>query len=165
MSFFDISFSFIETERSFPINNLTPSTIGSHWKDLPSAASSIPRTNPAAAGGGPPGMPGQARMKPETGAGGVWSHGRNGSWDEIGAGPGGVAWEDAAGWAKQKMAAAGGGMWGGADELDWHKASTKPQLTKEMVWNSKQFRMLVDMGHKVKFFLNIYSIGPNGWNF
>lgn len=86
---------------------------------------------------GPPAM-GQSRLKQE---GGVWGHGRNGSWDETG--PGG--WDDATPWTKQK--AMGTPIW---DEMDWNsKHGPKPQLTKEMVWNSKQFRQLVDMGYKV----------------
>lgn len=79
-------------------------------------------------------------MKPDNP---VWTHGRNGSWDEIGNQP--VGWDEPGSWAKQKMPAP---LWD--NELDWHKQGNKPQLTKEMVWNSKQFRMLVDMGHKVK---------------
>lgn len=86
---------------------------------------------------GPPGMA-PSRLKPD---GSVWGHGRNGSWDE--AGPG---WDEAAAWPKQK--AMGGPLWD--NDMDWnHKQGPKQQLTKEMVWNSKQFRMLVDMGFKV----------------
>lgn len=80
-------------------------------------------------------------MKPDNA---VWNHGRNGSWDEIGSQP--VGWDEPGSWAKPKMPTP---LWD--NELDWgHKPANKPQLTKEMVWNSKQFRMLVDMGHKVK---------------
>ncbi|KAB0794077.1 hypothetical protein PPYR_13697 [Photinus pyralis] len=105
---------------------------GSHWKDLPTTA------NMARGAGGPPGMP-QARMKPD---GSVWSHGRNGSWDESG-----PAWDDSnAPWGKQKPMV-GGPLW--ENEIDWnHKQGPKPALSKEMVWNSKQFRVLVDMGYK-----------------
>lgn len=104
----------------------------SQWKDLPAGAS-------MGRGGvtGPPTM-GQSRIKQE---GGVWSHGRNGSWDE--AGPSG--WDDATAWPKQKTM--GTPLW---DDMDWNnKHGPKPPLTKEMVWNSKQFRQLVDMGYKV----------------
>ncbi|XP_018569055.1 protein Gawky isoform X3 [Anoplophora glabripennis] len=105
---------------------------GSHWKDLPTGAS-MGRGNAAV----PPGMA-QARMKPD---GSVWGHGRNGSWDEVGPGTG---WEETGPWTKQKMP---GPLWD--TDLDWgHKQPNKPQLTKEIVWNSKQFRMLVDMGYK-----------------
>lgn len=91
-------------------------------------------------GNGPPGMT-QSRMKPD---GSMWGgHGRNGSWEDHGGGPG-AAWDEPCSWPKQKMPDP---LW---DESDWsHKQQNKPQLTKEMVWNSKQFRMLVDMGHKV----------------
>lgn len=87
---------------------------------------------------GPPAM-GQSRLKQE--AGSVWSHGRNGSWDE--AGPGG--WDEAAAWSKKNM---GTPLW---DDMDWNSkhGPKQQQLTKEMVWNSKQFRTLVDMGYKV----------------
>lgn len=93
---------------------------------------------------GPPAM-GQSRLKQDGagggGGGGVWSHGRNGSWDETG--PSG--WDDAAPWPKQKTM--GTPIW---DDMDWsNKHGPKPPLTKEMVWNSKQFRQLVDMGYKV----------------
>lgn len=101
---------------------------------------------------GPPGMaPGR---KPE----GVWSGagGRNG-WDEVGGGPGGAGWGEEPGtapWAT-KQKGPGGGLWDTAGELDWgHKPPQKPQLTKEQVWNSKQFRMLVDLGYKVSVFNN-----------
>lgn len=88
---------------------------------------------------GPPGMA-PSRLKPD---GSVWGHGRNGSWDETG-----PAWEETGAWPKQK-AMGGGPLWD--NDMDWgHKqGGPKQQLTKEMVWNSKQFRMLVDMGFKV----------------
>lgn len=88
---------------------------------------------------GPPGMP-QTRIKPD---GSVWGgHGRNGAWEETG-----PAWDDGGGpWGKQKPM--GAPLW--ENEMDWnHKQGPKPPLTKEMVWNSKPFRMLVDMGYKV----------------
>lgn len=106
---------------------------------------------------GPPGM-GPTRIKPE--GSGMWGHaavgGRNGAWDDIGAGGStgvgggpGAAWDDGTSWTKQKMP---GPLWAAGDnELDWgHKQTGKLPLTKEMVWNSKQFRALVDMGHKVR---------------
>lgn len=88
--------------------------------------------------GGPPGM---TRMKPD---GSVWGgHGRNGSWDE-----GGPPWDESGQWPKQK--AMGNPLWD--NDIDWnHKQGPKQTLTKEMVWNSKQFRTLVDMGYKVLF--------------
>lgn len=89
----------------------------------------------------PPGMA-QTRMKPD---GSVWGHGRNGSWDEVGPSTG---WEETGPWTKQKMP---GPLWD--TDLDWgHKQPNKPQLTKDIVWNSKQFRMLVDMGYKVRYY-------------
>jgi hypothetical protein len=89
---------------------------------------------------GPPGMA-QSRLKPD---GSVWCHGRNGSWDE--AGPG---WEESVPWNKQKMG--GTHLWGDND-IDWgHKQGPKQNLTKEVIWNSKCFRMLLDMGYKVIF--------------
>lgn len=86
---------------------------------------------------GPPGMS-QSRMKPD---GSVWGHGRNGSWDE-----GGPPWDEGGQWPKQK--AMGGPLWD--NDIDWnHKQGPKQPLTKELVWNSKQFRALVEMGYKV----------------
>ncbi|XP_018330621.1 protein Gawky isoform X2 [Agrilus planipennis] len=89
---------------------------------------------------GPPGMAAQSRVKPE----GSWGvHGRNGSWDETGPGWG----DDGSGpWsAKQKPIT--GPLWD--NDIDWgHKQANKQSLTKEMIWNSKQFRTLVDMGYK-----------------
>ncbi|XP_060522556.1 protein Gawky isoform X3 [Cylas formicarius] len=129
---------------------------GSHWKDLPTGAGGM-----GGRGGGPTGPPGMAPsrgggLKPD---GSVWGGGPGGAgvgrgngWDDVGAGPtaGGGGWDDPSvgPWPKQKIPGAAGGLWDAGD-LDWgHKQSIKPQLTKEMVWNSKQFRTLVDMGHK-----------------
>lgn len=85
---------------------------------------------------GPPGM--QSRMKPEAS---VWGHGRNGSWDD--AGPG---WDETGPWPKQKTMP--GPIW--ENDGDWiHKQGPKQAFTKEMIWNSKQFRVLVEMGYKV----------------
>ncbi|XP_050301424.1 protein Gawky isoform X2 [Anthonomus grandis grandis] len=117
---------------------------GSHWQGMSTGAGGAMGGRPR---GGPPGMaPGR---KPEGvwgggggGAGGAGGGGRNG-WDD---GPAGAGWGDEPGapWAKPKGP---GGLWD--SELDWgHKPQNKPQFTKEQVWNSKQFRMLVDMGFK-----------------
>ncbi|XP_066140474.1 protein Gawky isoform X2 [Euwallacea fornicatus] len=110
---------------------------GTHWKGIPTGAAAM-----GAGRAGPPGMaPGR---KPD---GGVWSGGGRNGWDEVGGGPGGAAWVDEPGapWSKPKGP---GGLWD-SNDLDWgHKSQQKPQLTKEQVWNSKQFRMLVDMGYK-----------------
>ncbi|XP_015838344.1 protein Gawky isoform X3 [Tribolium castaneum] len=110
-----------------------PTQRRSHWKDLPTGAS-MGRGSTA----GPPGMA-QSRIKPD---GSVWCHGRNGSWDETGPG-----WDESVGgWNKQKMA--GTHLWGD-NEIDWgHNKGPKQNLTKEMIWNSKCFRMLMDMGYK-----------------
>lgn len=113
---------------------------GSHWKDLPTGAGMARGSNVT----GPPGMAAnQGRIKPDPAA---WNHPRNGSWDE--AGPGG--WDEQGSWPKQKMPIGSGPLWD--NEPDWsHKLSVGPgkqQFTKEMVWNSKQFRCLVDMGFK-----------------
>lgn len=88
---------------------------------------------------GPLGMT-QARMKPENSS---WGNGRNGSWDEMGTQP--VTWDEPNSWMKQKMS---NPSW--ENELDWGQKLNKIHLTKEIIWNSKQFRILVDMGHKVK---------------
>lgn len=96
------------------------------------------RGNNSAAG--PPGMA-QSRMKPD---GSVWGHGRNGSWDEAGA----AGWDESGPWPKQKPMAGSGQLWD--NDMDWsHKQGPKQSLTKDMVWNSKQFRALCEMGYKV----------------
>ncbi|KAI4455914.1 trinucleotide repeat-containing protein [Holotrichia oblita] len=106
------------------------SKAGSHWKDLPTGAS-MGRNSAA----GPPGM--QSRMKPEAS---VWGHGRNGSWDD-----GGPGWDETGPWPKQKTMP--GPIWD--NDGDWiHKQGPKQPFTKEMIWNSKQFRVLVEMGYK-----------------
>ncbi|KAK9888232.1 hypothetical protein WA026_000500 [Henosepilachna vigintioctopunctata] len=101
---------------------------GSHWKDLPTGAG-MGRGNVS----GPPGMA-QPRIALQL---------RNGSWDE-------GKWEDHPKWQKPKMPVGGGPLWD--NEADWgHKLggpNKQQQFTKEMVWNSKQFRCLVDMGFK-----------------
>lgn len=100
-------------------------------------------------GGGPPGMAGGGGrgIKPD---GGVWvQHGRNGSWDETGPG-----WDESGPWNKQKMTAPP--LWDG--DNDWeHKQGPKATgLSKEMIWNSKFFRVLVEMNYKVR------KVGPSG---
>lgn len=90
----------------------------------------------------------QSRLKPD---GSVWCPGRNGSWDETG--PGG--WDETVAWNKQKMG--GAHLWGD-NEIDWgHKQGPKQALTKEMIWNSKGFRMLMDLGYKVCFIVHPFS--------
>ncbi|KAF7266603.1 hypothetical protein GWI33_020105 [Rhynchophorus ferrugineus] len=106
---------------------------GPHWKDLPAGAGGM-----GGGRGGPPGMaPGR---KPD----GVWGGGGRNGWDEVPGQTSGWGDEPTTPWGKQK----GPGVIWESGELEWgHKAQKLP-LTKEQVWNSKQFRMLVDMGHK-----------------
>lgn len=82
----------------------------------------------------------QTRMKPES-----WANGRSGGWDEIA--NQGAAWDEQAMWTKPKVS---NNLW--ENEQDWSQKSNKLHLTKEIIWSSKQFRMLVDMGHKVNYF-------------
>lgn len=103
----------------------------------------------------PPGMP-QSRIKPDGSS--VWSGTRNGSWEEGASGGAGAhaGWDESTKWADGssswgktgKAAGLGTPLWD--NEMDWgtHKQGPK-QLTKEMIWSSKQFRLLVDMGYKV----------------
>lgn len=113
--------------------------------------------------GCPPGMT-QSRLKPD---GSVWGT-RNGSWEEGGAntaGGGHAGWGDEAGkwpdgagsWAaKGAKSGIGAPLWD--SEMDWgHKQGPK-QLTKDYIWNSKPFRVLVDMGYKVHYFLTNTSV-------
>lgn len=79
----------------------------------------------------------QSRIKSDT-----LGNGRNGSWDEMGNQS--VPWDDQSVWSKPKGS---NYMW--ESEQDWNPKPNKLHLTKDMIWNSKQFRMLVDMGHKV----------------
>ncbi|XP_045477567.1 protein Gawky isoform X3 [Harmonia axyridis] len=102
---------------------------GSHWNDLPTGAA-MARGNVAV----PPGMP-QPRISLPMRNGG--------SWDD------GSKWDDHPKWQKPKMPVGTGPLWD--NEPDWsHKIAgpNKQQFTKEMVWNSKAFRCLVDMGFK-----------------
>lgn len=72
----------------------------------------------------------------------MWGNSRNGPWDEMGGQS--ATWDEPNSWAKQKMT---NPLW--ENELDWGQKPNKLHLTKEIIWNSKQFRMLVDLGHKV----------------
>ncbi|XP_033214194.1 trinucleotide repeat-containing gene 6C protein isoform X3 [Belonocnema kinseyi] len=146
-----------------------PGTKVSHWKDLPAQ-----NLGGRAGMQCPPGMPqnrmpGQPGMKPDVG-GPMWNHpsgpgGRNGSWDD--------GQHETAGWDNPKGPAAWNepqlnpASWGGptahkpkpmgpsggwADsEMDptpnWGHP-TKPALTKEIIWNSREFRSLCELGYK-----------------
>ncbi|XP_059475885.1 protein Gawky isoform X3 [Neocloeon triangulifer] len=136
----------------------------SHWKDIP---------HPGMGGRGsgmqcPPGMaqgrgmPGAGGMKPDVP---MWGHPqRNGSWDGPQGphdGPGG--WGDESskmGWNDQNMMPQGswgglkpknpmGGGWGDGTEVDpssWGHPKPGPKpLTKDMIWASKQFRLMTEM--------------------
>lgn len=123
----------------------------------------------------PPGMPqnrmpGQPSMKPDI-AGPMWPHpggpgGRNGSWPD--GGPHDTAvWDEPktpgtwnepqlnpATWAsssshKPKPMGGPTGSWVDSDieQSSWSRPS-KPALTKEVIWNSREFRYLCDMGYK-----------------
>lgn len=84
---------------------------------------------------GPPGMP-QARISLPIRNGGSWDDGNK--------------WDDHK-WQKPKMPVGAAPLWDN-EPSDWsHKIgpNKQQQFTKEMVWNSKQFRCLVDMGFKV----------------
>ncbi|XP_032691719.1 trinucleotide repeat-containing gene 6C protein isoform X3 [Odontomachus brunneus] len=140
----------------------------SHWKDLPA---------PNLARGGmqcPPGMPqnrmpGQPGMKPDVG-GPMWGHpgapsGRNGTWTDA---PHDTAsWDDPktpATWNEPQLnpAAWGAptahkpkpmgptGSWADSDmdpTPSWAHTA-KPTLTKEVIWSSREFRYLCDLGFK-----------------
>ncbi|XP_023288422.1 trinucleotide repeat-containing gene 6C protein isoform X2 [Orussus abietinus] len=144
-----------------------PSTKVSHWKDLPT--SNLGRGGMQCPPGMPQNrMPGQPGMKPDVG-GPMWSHpggpgGRNGSWTD--APHDTVGWDDPktpAAWNEPQLNPA---SWGGpsahkpkpmgptgswVDDVDpppsWaHPA--KPVLTKEVIWNSREFRYLCELGYK-----------------
>lgn len=85
----------------------------------------------------------QSRMKSDSAA---WGNGRNGSWDEVGNQS--VTWDEPSSWVKHKMSLH---LW--EHDVDWNQKSNKLAITKEFICNSKQFRMLVDMGHKVKWLI------------
>ncbi|XP_011298524.1 protein Gawky isoform X2 [Fopius arisanus] len=137
----------------------------SHWKDVPSQ--NLGRGGMQCPPGMPQNrMPGQP-MKPDVG-GPVWGHpaaqGRNGSWGE---GPHETTnWDEPktpASWNEPPLnpASWGGpshkpkamgpsGSWGDADMEpvpSWGHPS-KPALTKEVIWNSREFRYLCDLGYK-----------------
>ncbi|XP_072767323.1 uncharacterized protein Gw isoform X4 [Anoplolepis gracilipes] len=144
-----------------------PGSKVSHWKDMPA---------PNLARGGmqcPPGMPqnrmpGQPGMKPDVGNP-MWGHpgapsGRNGTWTD---GPHDTAsWDDPktpATWNEPQLNPAWGGptahkpkpmgpagSWGDSDmdpTPSWAHP-TKPTLTKEVIWNSREFRYLCELGFK-----------------
>ncbi|XP_012060775.1 PREDICTED: protein Gawky [Atta cephalotes] len=144
-----------------------PGSKVSHWKDIPA---------PNLARGGmqcPPGMPqnrmpGQPGMKPDV-SNPMWGHpgapgGRNGTWTD---GPHDTAsWDDPKtpatwnepplnpGWggptAHKPKPMGPAGSWTDSDmdpTPSWaHPA--KPTLTKEVIWNSREFRYLCDLGFK-----------------
>lgn len=124
----------------------------------------------------PPGMPqnrmpGQPSMKPDV-TGPMWGHPsgpntRNGSWAE---GPHeSSGWDEPktpGSWNEQQLNPAnwGGptahkpnplgpsGSWTDSDMdsgPNWGHPSSKPALTKETIWKSRQFRHLCDLGYKV----------------
>lgn len=136
----------------------------SHWKEMPTA-------NMGRGMQCPPGMP-QNRMaannmKPETP---LWGHPtRNGSWGEgpheVGggapwgddkvSGSGGLTpWNDPSlpSWGAQKPKNSMNPSWvdGDVDPTAWgHPPKQPPKpMTKEIIWSSKQFRILSDMGFK-----------------
>lgn len=141
----------------------------SHWKDMPTP--NMGRSMQ----GCPPGMPqnrmpgsNAGNMKPD---GPLWSHpGRNGSWDGPHDGSSGNPWvEDPKGglggmnnwneppltpssWGgpKPKNPMNPGGWMDGDMDASWGqppKSGPKP-IAKEMIWASKQFRMLTEMNFK-----------------
>ncbi|XP_044734259.1 protein Gawky isoform X2 [Chrysoperla carnea] len=101
----------------------------SHWTDLPSGGPMGNRGGNAC----PPGMVGSNRKPPTDGS--LW--GRNGSWGDDAQ----QHWSEEAWNTKPKAPPV---AWD--SEIDWNKPG--PKLTKEHVWNSKQFRHLVEMGYK-----------------
>lgn len=135
------------------------------WKDMPGGmgrgAMQCPPVMP------PNRMPGVAPnpMKPDA----MWGHHhRNGSWEDSSGHSGNWekdsanSWNEGpmnqAGWVGSKtkpMGVPGGGSWD-ADMGDWRGGPKPPVsgpsaaklLPKDMIWNSKQFRLLVDMGYK-----------------
>ncbi|XP_034242779.1 protein Gawky isoform X1 [Thrips palmi] len=138
----------------------------SHWKDMP--APNMGRSMQ----GCPPGMPqnrmpgnNPGNMKPDNP---LWSHpGRNGSWDGPHEGAGGNPWvEEPKGglggmnnWNDPPLTPSWGGPkpktpmnqggWVDNDmDASWGQPKSGPKPAKEMIWASKQFRMLSDMGYK-----------------
>eukprot|EP00095_Tigriopus_kingsejongensis_P007711 snap_masked-scaffold142_size315517-processed-gene-2.13 protein:Tk07711 transcript:snap_masked-scaffold142_size315517-processed-gene-2.13-mRNA-1 annotation:"PREDICTED: hypothetical protein LOC100648841" len=140
----------------------------SHWKDMPSSTmmrggmGGAPNRNPP----GPPVKESWGQIPPSSGK--AWSEeGGGGSWNEESApNKNAMSWNNAPdGWNKplgggrQRQSPPGGGSW---DESGpnpgfeppglptWSKPgdlSNKP-LSKEIIWNSKQFRILSEMGYR-----------------
>lgn len=102
---------------------------------------------------GPLGM-NQSRMKSEPPPPAAWGNGRSGPWDDVGNQS--VTWDEPSPWMKQKMPS--NHLW--ENDLDWNQKPNKLHLTKEIICNSKQFRMLVDMGHKVNYLFQIHTWWP-----
>lgn len=126
----------------------------------------------------PPGMPqnrmpGQPSMKSEV-TGPMWAHpsggpnARNGSWGEAGPHES-SGWDEPktpTTWNEQQLAPA---TWGPSSHKpkpmgptgNWTESEmeagpswahpTKPALTKEVIWNSREFRYLCDLGYKVSY--------------
>nr|XP_012228942.1 PREDICTED: trinucleotide repeat-containing gene 6B protein isoform X4 [Linepithema humile] len=145
-----------------------PGSKVSHWKDLP--AQNLARGGMQCPPGMPQNsrMPGQPGMKPDVGNP-MWGHpgapsGRNGTWTD---GPHDTtSWDDPktpATWNEPQLNPAWGGpsahkpkpmgpagSWADSDmdpTPSWaHPA--KPTLTKEVIWNSREFRYLCDLGFK-----------------
>ncbi|CAB3361831.1 Hypothetical predicted protein [Cloeon dipterum] len=135
----------------------------SHWKDIPHPSmggrSSGMQCPPGMAQGR--GMPSGGGMKPDVA---MWGHPqRNGSWDGPQGphdGPSGWGDDSAAakmgGWNEPNMMAQGswGGPkpkmgWGDTSDVDpssWGHPKPGPKpLTKDMIWASKQFRLMTEM--------------------
>ncbi|XP_065162947.1 protein Gawky isoform X3 [Atheta coriaria] len=123
---------------------------GSHWKDLPTGGGGAGAMQRGAVNvNGPPGMAPNARpgMKPPmSGDGGsVWRNGT--SWGEE-QGPAG-GWEEGGPWSKPKAMGGGGGALWAENDMDWsQKQGNKQHISKEAIWASKQFRVLIDLGFK-----------------
>ncbi|GLH02954.1 Protein Gawky, partial [Gryllus bimaculatus] len=144
----------------------------SHWKDMPT-----PNMGRGGGMQCPPGMPqnripgnGAGNMKPDGAP--LWGHpGRNGSWGEgqhEAAGPGwgedpkGIGAAGVNSWSeppltptswggpKPKTLTPGGWDTGDMEPASWGHAPKPGQkpLTKDIVWASKQFRILAEMGFK-----------------
>ncbi|KAK2581968.1 hypothetical protein KPH14_002408, partial [Odynerus spinipes] len=147
-----------------------PASKVSHWKDLPTP--NIGRGGMQCPPGMPQNrMPGQPGMKPDVGGPGMWAHpgapgGRNGTWAD---GPHDTtSWDDPktpATWNEPQLNPA---TWGGPathkpksmgpagswvdTDIDptpsWGHPAKPPSLTKDFIWNSREFRYLCDLGYK-----------------
>ncbi|XP_020288424.1 trinucleotide repeat-containing gene 6C protein isoform X2 [Pseudomyrmex gracilis] len=145
-----------------------PGSKVSHWKDLPTQ--NLARGGMQCPPSMPPNrMPAQPGMKPDV-SNPMWGHpgaptARNGTWTD---GPHETtSWDDPktpATWNEPQLNPAAwggptthkpkpmgpGGSWGDSDmdpTPSWaHPA--KPTLTKEVIWNSREFRYLCDLGFK-----------------